>query len=86
MFAILYLYFMCLLLSSLANVLPKEDPNLIRIIRSIASTDSIQARAALNELNDILECPEKQAALRDYEDMYVDSILAQFKVFLFSSV
>lgn len=65
---------------SLADVLPKEDPNLIRIIRSIASPDSIQARAALNELNDILDCTEKQAALRNYEDMYVDSILAQFKV------
>ncbi|XP_037049831.1 protein mini spindles isoform X3 [Bradysia coprophila] len=66
--------------NNLADVLPKEDPNLIRIIRSIASPDSIQARAALNELNDILDCPEKQAALRNYEDMYVDSILAQFKI------
>lgn len=36
----------------------------------------------MNELNDILDCPEKQAALRNYEDMYVDSILAQFKVIL----
>lgn len=34
----------------------------------------------MNELNDILDCPEKQAALRNYEDMYVDSILAQFKI------
>ncbi|KAJ6636203.1 Protein mini spindles [Pseudolycoriella hygida] len=66
--------------NNLADVLPKEDPNLIRIIRSIASPDSIQARAALNELNDILDTPEKQAALRNYEDMYVDSILCQFKI------
>lgn len=38
------------------------------------------ARAALNELNDILESPEKQAVLRDYEDLYVESIYSQFKV------
>lgn len=38
------------------------------------------ARAGLNELNDILESPEKQAALRDYEEIYVESICSQFRV------
>lgn len=65
---------------SLANDLPRLDPNLIRTIRSIASVDTIIARAALNEINDILESPEKQAALRDYEELYVDSICVQFMV------
>lgn len=64
----------------MANDLPRLDPNLIRTIRSIASVDTIIARAALNEINDILESPEKQAALRDYEELYVDSICVQFMV------
>lgn len=53
---------------------------MIRIIKAIASMDSITARAALNEINDILDSVDKQAALRDYEEMYVESICAQFKV------
>lgn len=65
---------------SLANDLPKHDAKLLRPIRAIASEDSIEARAALNEINDILESPEKHAALRDYEDMYIMSICMQFKV------
>lgn len=64
----------------MANDLPRLDPNLVRTIRSIASVDTIIARAALNEINDILESPEKQAALRDYEELYVDSICVQFMV------
>lgn len=61
-------------------MLPKLDPNLIKIIKSIGNPDSITARAALNELTDIIESPEKQAVLRDYEELFIQSVLAQFKV------
>ncbi|XP_055907668.1 protein mini spindles isoform X2 [Eupeodes corollae] len=64
---------------NLADVLPKLDPNLIKIIKSIGNPDSITARAALNELTDIIESPEKQAVLRDYEELFIQSVLAQFK-------
>lgn len=65
---------------SLPDILPKLDPNLVRIIQSIGHADSIKARAAINELNDILESSEKQAILRDYEELYIESICSQFKV------
>lgn len=65
---------------SLTDALPKLDQNLVRIIRGIANTDSFAAHAALNELNDILQSPEKQAVLRGYEEMYIQSVLQQFKV------
>uniref|UniRef100_A0A8W7NZH2 TOG domain-containing protein n=1 Tax=Anopheles coluzzii TaxID=1518534 RepID=A0A8W7NZH2_ANOCL len=64
---------------SLTDALPKLDQNLVRIIRGIANTDSFAAHAALNELNDILQSPEKQAVLRGYEEMYIQSVLQQFK-------
>lgn len=60
--------------------MPKLDPNLLRIIRGIGSADAYTAHAAINELSDILESQEKQAALRDYEEIYIQSILQQFKV------
>lgn len=63
-----------------AHNLPKDDEKLLRPIRAIASQDSIAARAALNEINDILESPERHAAMRDYEDLYITSICMQFKV------
>lgn len=66
--------------SSLADALPKLDPNLLRIIRGIGSADVYTAHAAINELSDILESQEKQAVLRDYEEIYIQSILQQFKV------
>lgn len=52
----------------------------MRILRSVGSTDTITARAGLNELNDILESPEKQAALRDYEEIYIENVCLQLKV------
>uniref|UniRef100_A0A240PP00 TOG domain-containing protein n=1 Tax=Anopheles atroparvus TaxID=41427 RepID=A0A240PP00_ANOAO len=64
---------------SLTDVLPKLDQNLVRIIRGIANTDTFAAQAALNELSDIMQSPEKQAALRGYEEMYIQSVLLQFK-------
>uniref|UniRef100_A0A182QHS5 TOG domain-containing protein n=1 Tax=Anopheles farauti TaxID=69004 RepID=A0A182QHS5_9DIPT len=64
---------------SLTDALPKLDQNLVRIIRGIANTDSYAAHAALNELTDILQPPEKQAVLRGYEEMYIQSVLQQFK-------
>lgn len=63
----------------LADALPKLDPNLLRIIRGIGSADAYTAHAAINELSDILESQEKQAVLRDYEEIYIQSILQQFK-------
>ncbi|XP_062564823.1 protein mini spindles isoform X2 [Armigeres subalbatus] len=65
--------------ANLADVLPKLDPNLLRIIRGIGSADAYTAHAAINELSDILESQEKQAVLRDYEEIYIQSILQQFK-------
>uniref|UniRef100_A0A182NZM0 TOG domain-containing protein n=1 Tax=Anopheles epiroticus TaxID=199890 RepID=A0A182NZM0_9DIPT len=64
---------------SLTDALPKMDQNLVRIIRGIANTDSYAAHAALNELTDIMQSPEKQAVLRGYEEMYIQSVLQQFK-------
>lgn len=52
----------------------------MRILRSVGSTDTITARAGLNELNDILESSEKQAALRDYEEIYIENVCLQLKV------
>ncbi|XP_055620318.1 protein mini spindles isoform X4 [Toxorhynchites rutilus septentrionalis] len=64
----------------LADALPpKLDPNLLRIIRGIGSADVYTAHAAINELSDILESQEKQAVLREYEEIYIQSILQQFK-------
>lgn len=65
---------------SLPDILPKLDPNLVRMVQSVGNSDSIKARAAISELSEILESPEKQAILRDYEELYVDSICTQFKV------
>uniref|UniRef100_A0A2M4BI16 Putative microtubule associated protein n=1 Tax=Anopheles marajoara TaxID=58244 RepID=A0A2M4BI16_9DIPT len=65
---------------SITDELPKvPDQNLMRIIRGIANNDMYVAHAALNELSDILQLPEKQAVLRDYEEMYIQSVLQQFK-------
>lgn len=52
----------------------------MRILRSVGSSDTITARAGLNELNDILESPEKQAALRDYEEIYIENVCVQLRV------
>uniref|UniRef100_A0A6B2EE03 Putative microtubule-associated protein n=1 Tax=Phlebotomus kandelakii TaxID=1109342 RepID=A0A6B2EE03_9DIPT len=65
--------------SNLADSLPKLDPNLVKIIRAVGSSDSLTARAAINELSDIIANPEQQAVLRDYEEMYIQSILKQFQ-------
>lgn len=52
----------------------------MKILRSVGSSDTITARAGLNELNDILESSEKQAALRDYEEIYVENVCLQLRV------
>uniref|UniRef100_A0A182SXJ2 TOG domain-containing protein n=1 Tax=Anopheles maculatus TaxID=74869 RepID=A0A182SXJ2_9DIPT len=62
---------------SLTDVLPKMDQNLVRIIRGIGNTDSYAAHAALNELTDIMQSPEKQAVLRGYEEMYIQHNIQQ---------
>lgn len=64
---------------NLPDILPKLDPNLMRILGSVGSTDSITARAGLNEINDILESAEKQAALRDYEEIYIENVCLQLR-------
>lgn len=69
-----------MMVSPLQNEATKNlDPNLVRIIKGLGSNDSIVARASMNELNDILENEEKQAILRNYEDIYVEAILKQFE-------
>ncbi|XP_037896088.1 protein mini spindles isoform X2 [Glossina fuscipes] len=64
---------------NLADVLPKHDPHLIKIIKAVSSTDTLKARAAINELSEIIESPEKQAVLRDYEEIFIQNALAQLK-------
>ncbi|XP_059619515.1 protein mini spindles isoform X2 [Phlebotomus argentipes] len=65
--------------SNLADTLPKLDPNLVKIIRAVGSPDSLTARAAIHELGDIINNPEQQAVLRDYEELYIQSILKQYQ-------
>lgn len=64
---------------NLADVLPKHDPQLVKVIKGVSSTDTLKARAAINELAAIIEAPEKQAVLRDYEEIFIQNVLAQFK-------
>lgn len=52
----------------------------MRILRSVGSSDTMTARAGLNDLNDILETPEKQAVLRDYEEIYIENVCLQLRV------
>ncbi|XP_037945409.1 protein mini spindles isoform X2 [Teleopsis dalmanni] len=59
--------------------LPKLDPNLIKIINGISSTDTLKARAAINEITEILDYEERQLVLRDYEELFIQSALAQLK-------
>uniref|UniRef100_A0A1I8NBI3 TOG domain-containing protein n=1 Tax=Musca domestica TaxID=7370 RepID=A0A1I8NBI3_MUSDO len=65
--------------ANLADVLPKHDPHLIKIIKATSSTDTLKARAAINELQEIIDSPEKQAVLRDYEEIFIQNVLAQLK-------
>ncbi|KAH8294844.1 hypothetical protein KR018_003531 [Drosophila ironensis] len=64
---------------NLADVLPKHDPQLVKVIKSVSSNDTLKARAAINELSAIIESPEKQAVLRDYEEIFIQNVLAQLK-------
>ncbi|XP_034663855.1 protein mini spindles isoform X2 [Drosophila subobscura] len=64
---------------NLADVLPKHDPQLVKVIKAVSSTDTMKARAAINELAAIIESPEKQAVLRDYEEIFIQNALAQLK-------
>jgi cytoskeleton-associated protein 5 len=59
---------------------PKLDAKLTNMIKGIGHPDRLVAHASLNELSDILDSPEKQAVLRDYEEIYIASVLDQFKV------
>lgn len=65
---------------NLMENLPKYDTKLLSIIKGIGHPDSYVSHASLNELSDIVESQEKQAVLRDYEEIYIQSVLAQFKV------
>ncbi|CAO1409163.1 unnamed protein product [Diamesa serratosioi] len=60
--------------------LPKYDTKLLNIIKGIGHPDCYVSHASLNELSDILESPEKQAVLRDYEELYIQSVMTQFKL------
>lgn len=60
--------------------LPKYDTKLLNVIKGIGHPDQYVSHASLNELSDIVESQEKQAVLRDYEELYIQNVLAQFKV------
>ncbi|KAG5681403.1 hypothetical protein PVAND_010841 [Polypedilum vanderplanki] len=64
---------------NLMENLPKYDTKLLNIIKGIGHPDQYVSHASLNELSDIVESQEKQAVLRDYEEIYIQSVLAQFK-------
>lgn len=66
--------------ANLMENLPKYDTKLLNIIKGIGHPDQYVSHASLNELSDIVESQEKQAVLRDYEEIYIQSVLAQFKV------
>ncbi|XP_067640412.1 protein mini spindles isoform X4 [Eurosta solidaginis] len=65
--------------ASIIDVLPKLDPQLIKMMKAISSVDTLKARAAISELAEIIDSPEKQAVLRDYEEIFIQNVLAQFK-------
>lgn len=65
---------------NLFESLPKYDSKLLNIIKGIGHPDQYVAHASLNELSDIIESQEKQAVLRDYEEIYIQCVLGQFKV------
>lgn len=66
--------------SNALPVVPKElDPNILRMIRGLGSTDSVVARASMRELDEILEDTDKQAILIDFEQVYVEALLKQFE-------
>lgn len=52
------------------------------MIKSISSVDTLKARAGISELAEIIDSPEKQAVLRDYEEIFIQNVLAQFKVII----
>ncbi|KRF99998.1 uncharacterized protein Dwil_GK13258, isoform D [Drosophila willistoni] len=64
---------------NLSDMLPKHDPQLVKLIKAVGGQDTLKARAAINELGAIIEAPEKQAVLRDYEEIFIQNVLAQLK-------
>lgn len=69
-------------LMNLMETSPKLDAKLLNMIKGIGHPDRLVSHASLNELSDILESQEKQAVLRDYDEIYIQSVLEQFKVSL----
>lgn len=67
-------------LGALMETSPKLDTKLLAVIKGIGHPDRLVSHASLNEISDILESPEKQAVLRDYDEIYIQSVLEQFKV------
>lgn len=59
---------------------PKLDTKLLNLIKGIGHPDRLVSHASLNEVSDIMESQEKQAVLRDYDEIYIESVLEQFKV------
>lgn len=67
-------------LNALMETSPRLDMKLLNMIKGIGHPDRLVSHASLNELSDIIESPEKQAVLRDYDEIYIQSVLEQFKV------
>lgn len=59
---------------------PKLDTKLLSLIKGIGHPDRLVSHASLIEVSDIMESQEKQAVLRDYDEIYIESVLEQFKV------
>lgn len=53
------------------------------MINNIASSDPTLAQAALIEMGDLLENKEKSILVKDFEVQYIDSILVQYKVWIY---
>ncbi|CRK99142.1 CLUMA_CG012503, isoform A [Clunio marinus] len=66
-------------LVNLMETSPRLDTKLLSMIKGIGHPDRLVSHASLNELSDILESQEKQAVLRDYDEIYIQSVLEQFK-------
>lgn len=67
-------------LMNLMETSPKLDTKLLNMIKGVGHPDRLVSHASLNELRDILESEDKQAVLRDYDEIYIQAVLDQFKV------
>lgn len=64
----------------LLDVLPNRvDPELMKLVSNVGTSNKMVAHAALIEVSEILQNKDKQAVLRDLEVQFVDALLQQYK-------